>query len=283
MNRLWNRKWVRTVAMCLVCAVILSGIGLVTGGKNGPLSGAVSAIASPLRTVMNTFADRAEMVFKSEELVEELRKENSELRAHIAEMEDSTAEVARLTRENDQLRSLLNMRRQYEDMEMCQTQFVSWSSTNYTSQFTISDGTASGIQVGDCVVTYSGDLVGTVVRVSRGSATVSTIIDASSSVSVNIGDTDGIAVVESNMEFMAQGLLRLSYIPDASLIKTGDVIYTRNGGSVYPAGLTIGHLLRWSRRTRGFLPMRWWFRRQILKHWTLCMLLRILQSQRSKK
>ena len=242
MNRFWNRKWVRTAALCLACAAVLSVVGLAAGGKADPVSGAVGAIASPLRALMNTFAERAETVFKSEELVDELRRENGELKTRIAEMEDSTMEVTRLTRENDELRRLLDMRRQYDDMEMCQTQFVSWSSTNYTSQFTISSGSSAGIQVGDCVITYSGSLVGTVVKVSRGSATVSTIIDASSSISVNVGDTDGVAVVESNMEYMAQMLMRLSYIPDASLIKTGDVIYTRNGGTVYPAGLTVGHI-----------------------------------------
>ena len=244
MGRIWNKKWIQAAVCAVVCAAILTVIALLSGGKSDVVSSAVGAVASPLRTVMSAFADRAEVIFEHEEMVEELKKENSELRGTIAKMEDSTAQVAALERKVDSLNRLLEMRTEHKDMALTQTSFVTWTSTNYTEQFTINSGSRDDVSVGDCVITEAGYMVGVVSKVTAGTATVTAITDANSSISVNVGSGESVAILAGDMELMPQRLMRLNYITEPSAVRTDDVVTTRSGGNLYPAGLVMGRVAR---------------------------------------
>jgi len=242
MRRFLEKKWVRAAATAVVCAVLLTAVSLLCGGRSDPVTGAVGLAATPLRSLVDAFAQRAEVIFQGEKLVEELRAENAELRGQLTEAENNAQEVRRLERENESLYRLLNMRSEHSDMELQQTVFTAWTSTNYDSTFTIASGAGDGIEQGDCVITEEGHLVGVITRVSAGSATVTTILDPSSSISVNIGEAEGIAICGGDMDLMRQNVMRLSYIPDPAAVRTGDMVVTRKGSDLYPEGLVLGHI-----------------------------------------
>jgi rod shape-determining protein MreC len=65
---------------------------------------------------------------------------------------------------------------------------VAWNASNWASAFTISKGQESGIEVGDCVVSSAGDLVGQISELGTGWSTVRTLIDTNMNVGVLVGE-----------------------------------------------------------------------------------------------
>jgi rod shape-determining protein MreC len=79
---------------------------------------------------------------------DEHKKENRELKAQIARMEEKVRLSEAALKENDRLRELLNHEQENKDYEFVDAMLISWSSSKWASSFFIVKGTRSGIKGG---------------------------------------------------------------------------------------------------------------------------------------
>ena len=111
---------------------------------------------------------------------------------------------------------------------------------NQTATLTLSRGTDAELEVGDCVITETGALVGVIREVGYNWAAVSTVIDPSSELGGIVNRTYSAGVLEGDFTLMGQGKLKLSYLPDDAQLVSGDEVLTSGKGGVYPSGLVVG-------------------------------------------
>ena len=142
--------------------------------------------------------------------------------------------------ENVRLREALNLRAKHTDYELESSKVVLWSSSNWSSSFTISKGASSGIEYGDPVITEYGALVGQVTELGETWATVSTLIDVDMSVGAFVGDTGTSGMVMGEFALMKNKQAKLTFLADGAQIFVGDEVLTSGQGGAFPQGLVIG-------------------------------------------
>ena len=138
------------------------------------------------------------------------------------------------------LREALNLRAKHTDYELESSKVVLWSSSNWSSSFTISKGASSGIEYGDPVITEYGALVGQVTELGETWATVSTLIDVDMSVGAFVGDTGTSGMVMGEFALMKNKQAKLTFLADGAQIFVGDEVLTSGQGGAFPQGLVIG-------------------------------------------
>lgn len=240
MKKIDTLKGLKIIALAAAVCLLMTVLSLLLSGRAFVLTGAFNTLLNPGRSLMDTLAGWAEEQFAEADKVQRLEQENIELKRRIAEMEEMARDSQTVLDENSRLRELVDFAERNRDFVFEPVTLVAWGSSNWSSEFTISKGSESGIEPYDCVVTETGALVGRVNEVGIGWSTVRTVIDTDFSMGVLIYNTSETAVAEGELSLMKQGYLRLTYIPADSELRTGDLILTAGLGGTYPKGLTIG-------------------------------------------
>ena len=117
---------------------------------------------------------------------------------------------------------------------------MSWDASNYTSAFTISKGSDEGLELGDCVITEYGALVGQIIELGTDWSTVRTVIDVDMDVGALVGVYSYAGMVTGEFTLMKRGQTRLAYLSSGAQIFEGDEVLTSGKGGSFPAGLLIG-------------------------------------------
>ena len=142
--------------------------------------------------------------------------------------------------ENTRLRELLNLQEKHTDYEMESCKVVLWSSSNWSSSFTISKGRSSGIELNDPVVTEYGVVVGQVTELGETWATVSTVMDVDMSIGAYVGTSGASGMSVGEFALMKKKEAKLTFIAEGAQIFVGDEVLTSGSGGAFPAGLLIG-------------------------------------------
>ena len=239
MKDFFERHGLRLLAVAAAIAVVLSALSYFAS-TSSVLRNALGVAASPLRSavysVQTWFADKQRYYTDYTALLEE----NKALRQEIAELRQGERQAQLDREENALLRELMNLRKQRRDFVFESAKILEHSDTNWTSTLTLDRGTNCGIDVNGCVVSAEGYLVGVVSEVGVNWATVLTVIDTDTELGARIFRTSEVAVAEGDFTLMGQKRLKLSYLPPAASLLTGDYIVTSGLGGYYPSGLVIG-------------------------------------------
>lgn len=227
------------VLILLVLVLLLTGIGRLLGGSS-PLAQSLQVILSPVEKVLNGGIARLESIYGYMHEYDRLKEENAALKARIADMEKEVRRSKDANEENERFRTLLNLQRSHMDYAMVDAYLISWSTSSWSSSFTIDRGTRDGIETGDCVINECGFLVGIITECGRYSSTVRTLLDPRSAVAARMEDAGITAVAAGDFSLMSQGRLKLTYLQDAGVLVVGDTVLTTGSGGVYPSGLVIG-------------------------------------------
>ncbi len=223
------------VGCALAAILIILLIASIFGGGLHSLRD----LFSPVDRLVTRGMDKLEHIYGYMYNYDKLVEENAELRSRIAEMEEELRQSVSSNKENENLRKILGLAEANEDYSFADARLVSWTASVWSSSFTIDRGSKDGIEVGDCVVTADGFLVGRVTATGRSSATVHTILDSASGVGA-LTDAGVTAVAEGDYNLMQEGKLRLTYMEDANSVVSGDKVITSGKGGIYPSGLVIG-------------------------------------------
>lgn len=233
----------RAALILLITAIIVLVLAISSAmlkGEANPLSDTVRIVLTPFRAISNGLSNGFSSIYSYIYEVEELKAENREYRIRIAEMEHDIRESKQALEENARLRELLGLSERRRDLKFVMAEIVSKDTSNWASTFTIGKGSAHGIEPFDCVINEEGFFAGYVSEVGTNWSIVTTIIDSDVELGAIVYRTREAAVAEGDFSLMSEGLLKLTYIPQDTVLLNGDVILTSGVGGVYPKDLVIG-------------------------------------------
>ena len=230
------------LVIALLLSILIGVLSVVMGGQADPLSNLTNTIVSPLRGGVTAAADWVEGVYTYIFHYGELEQELNGLRVRVGELEEQVREGEEASRENEQLRELLNLQARRRDFVFEGARVTARSTSNWESTLTLSKGSSSGIQAGDCVVTEMGVLVGVVSKTGLNWSTVSTIINTDTEMGGIVNRTYSAGVLEGDFSLMNQDRLKLNYLPEGAQLVSGDEVLTSGRGEVFPSGLVVGQV-----------------------------------------
>ncbi len=240
MKKLLKQKGIRLgIVVALVVIVVLVSTYFLAG-RAGFFTNLSGSVAAPFRRAATAVVDWLEGIYGYIYEYDQLVAENESLRAQLAEAQEELRTAADATEENERLRELLNLSERHADFVYESARITARNASNWANTLTLSKGSDSGIEVGDCVVTEYGALVGQVIELGSSWATVQTVIDINTSVGALVGEAGNAAMVVGDFTLMQSGQIRLTYLTEGTQPLEGDSVLTSGRGSVFPQGLLIG-------------------------------------------
>ena len=237
------RKYGIRVGILLAAAALIIGLGAAArDGRIGFVQNAAGIVKAPMQKVLSSAINWFDSIYGHIYEYDALQAENESLRSQLADAQKSARDGIEASEENTRLRRLLELREKHTDYELESCKVVLWSSSNWSSAFTISKGASSGIEMGDPVITEYGAVVGQVTELGTNWATVSTLIDVDMSVGAFVGATGNSGMVVGEYALMREKSAKLTYLADGAQIFVGDDVLTSGSGGAFPAGLVIGTL-----------------------------------------
>ena len=231
------------IGIIVLAAAIIIGLGAAArGGQISALQNVTGVLSAPLQKVLSSAVNWLDGVYGYLYEYDELVAENESLRTQLADAQQSARDGIEASEENKRLRELLNLSEKHTDYEMESCKVVLWSSSNWSSSFTISKGKNFGIELGDPVITEYGAVVGQVTELGETWGTVSTLIDVDMSVGAFVGVAGNSGMVIGEYSMMRDKQAKLTYLADGAQIFVGDDVLTSGSGGAFPAGLVIGTL-----------------------------------------
>ncbi len=229
------------VGIILAAALLIIGLGTAArAGRISFVQNMRGTVSAPLQKVLSSASNWFDTIYGYLYDYDSLMAENESLRSQLADAQQSARDGIEASEENVRLRELLNLRDKHSDYVLESSKVVLWSSSNWSSSFTISKGAKSGIEYGDPVITEYGALVGQITELGDTWATVSTIIDVDMSVGGTVVTTGSSGMVVGEYALMKQKLAKLTFLADGAQIFVGDEVLTSGSGGAFPAGLVIG-------------------------------------------
>ena len=234
------------LVIALLLALITAVVSFTFGGLANPFANLAGIIATPFRNGIHSFVEWTEGVYSDAFLRESMEEELEALRQENAQLREQAREGVSASRENERLRELLGLQQKRSDFVFESATVTAHGSSNWSSTLTISKGSGSGVEPGDCVVDQYGNLAGIVSKVGSNWATVITMVDVDMEMGGLIARTDGAAILEGDFALMGQGKLKLTYLPEGTRLLAGDAVLTSGlvfgGEAAYPARLLVGYV-----------------------------------------
>lgn len=242
MKEYLKKNGIRIGIIVFAVAAIIALGSAARGGKIGFLQNATGVLESPLKKVLSSTVNWFDTIYGYLYEYDSLMAENESLRSQLADAQQSARDGIEASEENTRLRKLLELREKHTDYDMESSKIVLWSSSNWSSAFTISKGASSGLELGDPVITEYGVLVGQITELGENWATVSTVIDVDMSVGAFVGNSQTSGMVMGEFDLMKKKTAKLTFLAEGAQIFVGDDVLTSGSGGAFPAGLVIGTL-----------------------------------------
>ena len=196
-------------------------------------------IITPVQNMLTSSTKWVGQKVKAFSNINQLQKENEELKIELEVKNQEINRLKQLERENEKLSELLDASSRYGQYSTITSNIIARDPGNWYENFTIDKGTNDGIEKNMVVLAFGG-LVGKVEEVSSNYAKVSSIINGTYSVSSKALRTDDEGFVKGDIS--NKGMLKMDYIDKDAEIKEGDEIVTSHLSDIYPAGITIGYV-----------------------------------------
>ena len=231
------------VGILVLIVVAIAGVSAyLLKGNAGPVTNVTGTVKSPIQRTVSSLAEWLEGLYGYIYEYDQLSAENERLREELTEAQEKVRDGEAAIEENERLRKLLDFKEKHSDMTLEPAKIISWTSSNWSSSFTISKGSGNDIAVGDSVITEYGVLVGQVIEVGTTWATVRTVIDISTNIGAFIAENGTSGMIVGDFAMMQDGFVKLSYLTDEAQVFTGDTVMTSGAGGAFPQGLVIGSI-----------------------------------------
>ncbi|WML40709.1 rod shape-determining protein MreC [Neobacillus sp. OS1-2] len=169
--------------------------------------------------------------------------ENKELKPRIENLAGLEAQVQELKKENKELRDVLGEKKTLRDFEPLPATVIGRNPDRWHEMIIIDKGKLQGVKKNMAVVTARG-LVGKVKNVTQFSSTVQLLssMDPKNRISAIVqGETDVHGLVEGYDQ--EKKLLMVKAIPSGAKIEKGQTVITSGLGGFFPKGLLIGKVV----------------------------------------
>ena len=218
----------------LICIVVVTNTDVA---KMSYLENVVSTIVMPIQNGLTYLKNKIAGNDSFFQNIDNLQKENEELKAKNSKLEQDLREFEIIKSENETLKEYVNLKDKYQDYESLPAYVINKDIGNYSNTVVINVGKKDGIQENMTVIADEG-LVGHVISVTDTTAKVQTIVDTATAVTSTISTTKDTIIVQGTLD--DRTLLKATYIPTDASILQGDSIETSGIGGIYPKGIHIG-------------------------------------------
>lgn len=238
---MYQRRRARVLlAVLVLVALVLVTVDFRTGGNEGrgPLGwarGALSSVLGPVQEGLATIVRPIGNAVGTFSEVFELRAENERLRARLQALEQRRVSYEDVVRQNDELRSLLELQ-DAADMESVAARVIDLGSSNFDWTITIDVGARDGVER-DMVVINGDGLVGRVIQVTNAHARVLLTIDP------NFGAPARVARNAETGPITGAGgkpLVFSPFNPEAEVEAGDEIVTSQYSNSSFPSGIPIG-------------------------------------------
>lgn len=247
-NFLKNKPLVIAIAAVLVLVILIA----VTGGDRtlSWLESTLGSVVQPVQTFASNASGAIIDFFENMFRTTDADKENEQLKVYIAQLEQSVNELEALRQENDRLKSLLSFVDEIKDYKYVTGTVIGKNQGIWFDVFTINLGRQHGVEKDMPVINENG-LVGRVSEVGATWSKVTSLTDATVSVSVMVERTRDNAMVRGRLTSGANAAqLELYYLySDSNDLVPGDQIITSGVGGTYPKGIPVGEVVEVSRNS----------------------------------
>ena len=241
MRRFFTKHGLMVLAAAAAVMVILSLVTFFSNNTNA-LTNVVNVIAAPFRSASAAVSGWVDDQIRFAEDYDALQEENQALREEIAALEEELRRAREDSEENATLRELLDLREQRRDFRLESARITEADASNWASTLRLDAGTDYGVEIGDCVITAEGYLVGSITDAGSSWSTCTTLIDTQASFGAKVFRTGEVAVARGEFSRMGEGLLELQYLSGDSGAMVGDLIVTSGLGGYYPSDPVIGYV-----------------------------------------
>lgn len=205
-----------------------AGLKMLVGTVFIPFFGVAASAQQLVQQTQNSLIPRQALLNQ----VEQLRRENQQLRLQLAE-------AGEWQRENDRLRSQLGFQKQ-APWKLRLVPVVAREPANWWRALHLGAGRSEGLQNDLAVVAPEG-LVGRVAAVEFGRSLVVLLGDPNCRVSALVKETRDLGVIApSASAVLDPSLVDLIYLPRQSTVKPGHTVMTSGLGGIFPKGIPIG-------------------------------------------
>jgi rod shape-determining protein MreC len=173
--------------------------------------------------------------------VNELKKENQNLKDEIAKLQKELVDYDLVLQENKAFKTLEETKNMYEDYEVIIADIIYKTQNNWDDIYIINKGSENGIQKNMMVIAKEG-LVGHVIETSSDTSKVISILDASTSFSAVATATREQVLAKGKLTLKDDGKIVIKDIPQKVKYSSGDTFETSGIGGLYPKGIKIGYV-----------------------------------------
>ncbi len=235
-----KKKIIFTIISIIVLILIVSF--LFRNSENKILRASAGVVSYPFVKTYDFFENitaNIKNLFKDKELV---ISENEKLKTENETLKYSLLESQKILDENDSLKQQLEIKKAFVHFKIKTSKIVYREHDNWTQTFKIDIGTNDGVKKDQAVVHTEG-LVGYISATSENESVVTTILDPSTSVSVNISTINEPAILKGDLSLKSENKLSLTSIPLDAQISINDMLYTSGLGNMYSASIPVGKIV----------------------------------------
>ncbi|MBR5227348.1 MAG: rod shape-determining protein MreC [Clostridia bacterium] len=173
--------------------------------------------------------------------VKNLNEENQKLNEENQKLKVDLLEIDKLIAENNELKEAVDIDEKYNHFNKIYANVILREYSNWNETFVINKGKTSGIKEKQTVISSNG-LVGYISTVTENTSVVTTILDPSTSVSVEIATINELALAKGDFTLKDSEQLKLTNAPIDCELTVGEKIYTSGIGTMYQKGILIGEI-----------------------------------------
>lgn len=235
-----KKKIIFTIISIIVLILIVSF--LFRNSDNKILRASAGVVSYPFVKTYDFFENitaNVKNLFKDKEMV---ISENERLKTENETLKYSLLESQKILDENDSLKHQLEIKKAFVHFKIKTSKIVYREHDNWTQTFKIDIGTNDGVKKNQAVVHTEG-LVGYISATSENESVVTTILDPSTSVSVNISTINEPAILKGDLSLKSENKLSLTSIPLDAQISINDMLYTSGLGNMYSASIPVGKIV----------------------------------------
>ncbi len=236
----------RSFTLALIACLILMFINWRYEQAVLPLRSLVHQAFNPIYAVANypvLSGDWFRQQVKSEE---QLRRENTAMRAELLQAKVRLQKLAELSAENTRLRGLLNTPL-IIDGRMLISEIIGTDTDPLRQILVINKGSLDQVKMGQTILDDKG-IIGQVINVYPHSSRVMLLSDKEHAISVRIERTGVRGILFGTGDSTR---LSMQYVPNTADIKIGDRLISSGLGEQFPAGYPVGMVSRVQRHGSG--------------------------------
>ncbi|BCJ95039.1 cell shape-determining protein MreC [Anaerocolumna cellulosilytica] len=226
---------------CSVLLFLLIILSFLYKEQLSPVKTVFGNVVTPMQNGINSIGKGIAAQFDKFTSLNELRKENAELKEQLDTISHENKILLQDKYELDRFRDLYELDKKYADYPKVGARVIGAGPNNGYNIFTIDKGSRDGIAVDMNVIAGDG-LVGIVEEVGKNYATVRSIIDDSRNISGMFLKTSDSCIVNGNLQLYSKGVIGVELISKDAEVYDGYEVVTSHISPKYLQGILIGYV-----------------------------------------